>query len=254
MTKQSKTSWESSAKWYDEKVGDKGHYYHEKVLLPQLLKIMELEKFPKPEILDLACGQGVLSRYLSKKIEYVGIDLSKSLIHAAKKRSKSPHHQFFVSDIEKKLPFHKQTFTHCVIILALQNIENPLSVLKNAASYLKHQGKLFIVLNHPCFRIPRQSQWDIDEKKKLQFRRLDCYLSAKKIPIQTHPSKGKQIQTFSFHHPLSDYSKWLREAGFSILQIEEWISDKTSSGSKSRMENRARKEFPLFLTFVCQKS
>lgn len=253
MAKQEKTSWESSAKWYDEAVGEKGHYYHEHVILPNLLKIMGLDKEKNSKVLDIACGQGILARHIPEGMPYLGLDVSASLIRLAKERSSHPKHRFLVQDATKKMSLPDRDFTHSTIILALQNIEDPLQVLKNAAHYLVPAGKLFIVLNHPCFRIPRQSQWGIDEAKKLQFRRIDSYLSSLKIPIQTHPGKGSEVQTISFHHPLSSYTKWLREARFSILEIEEWISDKKSTGGRARMENRAREEFPLFMTLVCQK-
>ncbi|NGX27471.1 MAG: Demethylmenaquinone methyltransferase [Chlamydiae bacterium] len=251
MTKQIKTSWESSASWYDEVVGQQGHYYHEHVILPKLLELMQLKKGAK--ILDLACGQGILARALPKNIKYMGVDLSKTLIRAAKVRTKNPLHTFLSHDVTKKLPFPKGEFSHAAVLLALQNIEDPMSLLKNAYYHLADSGVLFLVLNHPCFRIPRQSHWGIDEKKKLQYRRMDSYLSPQKIPIQTHPGKNKG-QTLSFHYSLSKYSQMLKETGFAIFQIEEWISDKKSMGGKARMENRARREFPLFLTLVCQKT
>jgi len=250
MSKQQKTSWESSAKWYDEAVGEKGHYYHEHVILPNLLKIMGLNL--KSKVLDVACGQGILARHIPKGIPYFGIDISPTLIQSAKEKADKKLHRFQVMDATKPISLSEKDFTHATIILALQNIADPLQVLKNIEKHLAPGGKLFIVLNHPCFRIPRQSSWGIDEAKKLQYRRVDCYLSPLQIPIQTHPGKKDEIQTLSFHHPLSSYTKWMKEAGLVIEEMEEWISDKISTGTKARMENRARTEFPLFLTFVCK--
>lgn len=253
MTRQLKTSWESSAHWYDEIVGSKGHYFHEHVILPQLMELMQLsEKENSKKILDLGCGQGILEKKIPKQIEYVGIDLSPTLIKKAKEKTRHTKHSFIVGDVSKSLPLPKENFSDTVIILALQNMENIQGVLKNAFVHLANGGQLFLVLNHPCFRIPRQSHWGIDESKKLQYRRVDSYLSPMKIPIQMHPGK-KGGQTLSFHYSLSDLSLFLENAGFAITKIREWISDKKSTGSKARMENRARKEFPLFLTLVCKK-
>jgi ubiquinone/menaquinone biosynthesis C-methylase UbiE len=251
MAKQSKTSWESSAKWYDVAVGQEGHYYHEHVIFPNLLKLMNLEK--KSTVLDLGCGQGILSRKLPPSIPYVGIDLSPSLIQSAKKMNRNKEASFEVHDITQPFILSKNDFTHCCIILALQNLGDPLNALENVARHLQKGGHLFLVLNHPCFRIPRMSHWGEDEGKQILYRRMDGYLSEQKIPIQTHPSKGKSsTQTWSFHHPLSTYSKWVKEAGFAIVEIQEWTSDKQSTGKKAKMENRARREFPLFLTLICQ--
>lgn len=126
-------------------------------------------------------------------------------------------------------------------------MQDPKISLENAAKFLQPKGRLFIVLNHPCFRIPRQSSWGIDKKKQVQFRRVDRYLSSLKIPIQTHPGKNSTIKTWSFHHSLSTYSQYLHQAGFVIEKIEEWCSDKKSEGGRAKMEDFSRLEFPLFL-------
>lgn len=246
------SSWEDSNEWYDRIVGKQGHYFHEKIILPHLLKLLSLNSSSR--LLDLACGQGILSRHIPKDVSYTGIDLSASLIRAAKQHQILKHHVFLTADVTGPLPL-KSSFTHATIILALQNIEHPLATLKNAKAHLEPGGKLVIVLNHPCFRIPRQSSWGVDPAKKLQYRRIDRYFSPLKIPIQTHPGKGEDsAHTFSFHHPLSAYTQWLQEAGFKICQMEEWCSDKKSTGAAASYENRSRKEFPLFLTFVCESA
>ncbi|HUD01412.1 MAG TPA: class I SAM-dependent methyltransferase [Rhabdochlamydiaceae bacterium] len=245
----SSTSWESSHKWYDCLVGEKGHYYHEHIVLPQSLKLLALKT--GDSLLDLGCGQGVLSRQLPAGVDYAGIDASPSLIQEAKKRSQKPFH---VGDITQPLNLKHPPFSHAALILVLQNLEGPEKALENAFRSLKPGGKLLLVLNHPCFRIPRQSSWGVDEAKKLQYRRLDLYMSPLKIPIQTNPSAGeKSPTTWSFHSPLSVYTEALAKSGFLIEKMEEWVSDKKSTGPKARMENRSREEFPLFLAILAVK-
>lgn len=247
----SKTSWESSEEWYDKIVGKEGHFYHQEVVLPGVLKLLNFEGFSNPSLLDLACGQGVLARKLPKEIPYTGIDLSPSLIQAAKRQGKG---EFLVADICKPLPLKECAFTHATILLALQNVAFPDRALKHLSPHIQKGGELVIVLNHPCFRIPRQSGWEIDEKQGLQFRRINRYLSPMKIPIQMHPGSGKKSeQTWSFHYPLSYFSRWLSENGFAITHLEEWTSPKKSTGKRAKMENLARSEFPLFLAIKAVK-
>ena len=246
------TSWEKSGKWYKKIVGGDGHYYHQKVIFPNVLRLLNLKN--EEAILDLACGEGVLERKIPKNLEYVGIDLSTSLINEAKRKSQNEQHQFLVADVGRKLPINKINFDFVTIILALQNIKNPSEVIRNAKNYLKKNGKFLIVLNHPIFRIPRQSSWGIDKEKKIQYRRIDNYMSHLKIPIWTHPGQGQKSEnTWSFHYPLSAYSEMLFNSGFVIEKIEEWVSDKTSTGGAAGIENRARKEFPLFMAIVARK-
>jgi len=247
------TSWQPVSRWYDQAVGSQGHYYHQHLILPGVTRLLELRSDSK--LLDLACGQGVLARALDQSVSYVGIDMAKGLITTAQQQNSSERHQFLVGDVSKSLTIKEQNFTHAAIILALQNIEHPERVIHNAAEHLISQGKLVVVLNHPCFRIPRQSSWEIDEKNKLQYRRINRYLSPLKIPITTHPGQGQRSEvTWSFHWPLAALSVWLNQAGFMIEKIEEWGSDKKSEGKAAKMEDRSRSEFPLFLTVLARKN
>jgi hypothetical protein len=125
-------------------------------------------------------------------------------------------------------------------------MENTNEAIKQVSTHLQIKGKFIIVLNHPCFRIPRQSGWGIEENK-LQYRYINRYLSPLKIPITMHPGEKPSELTWSFHQPLSYYAKSLKNYGFVIDSIEEWISDKTSQGPAAKMENLARAEIPLFL-------
>lgn len=250
----SSTSWQPVGKWYHETVGEEGHYYHQSLIIPHVLKLLNFTESEPASLLDLACGQGVLSRHIPSHISYVGVDAAAQLISAAKQYRPPSSHRFVQADVTQTLPLQQSLFSHCSIVLALQNIEHPLAVFKNAAHYLQPGAPFVIVLNHPCFRIPRQSSWKIDEENKIQYRRIDRYTSPMKIPIQTHPGKGKESpQTWSFHHPLSDYSRWLKEAHFTIDLIEEWCSNKVSEGRAAKMENRSRQEIPLFMAILARK-
>jgi len=70
-----------------------------------------------------------------------------------------------------------------------------------------------------------------------------------------HPSKREASEkTFSYHRPLSLYITALAKAGFVVDGMEEWVSNKKSTGGQAKRENRARKEIPLFLTLCARKS
>lgn len=249
-----KTSWEPIEKWYSASVGKDGHYYHKQLVIPGILKLMKFKPGPGQAFIDLACGQGVLARHLPQEMPYTGIDIAPSLIKEARRLDPEPHRQYIVGDVSKALAVKDGSFSHAAVVLALQNIEQADRVIHNAAKALKQHGQFVIVLNHPCFRIPRQTSWQVDAEKKIQFRRIDRYASEMRIPIQAHPSQQeKSPTTWTFHHPLSTYTKWLFESGFLIEQMEEWCSDKVSVGGAAKMENRSREEFPLFLTISARK-
>jgi len=246
-----KTSWGKVAKWYEKIVGDSGHYYHENVILPNIRKILTIK--PNEHVLDLGCGQGVYERTIPKDVYYTGIDISPELIQQAKKSSLSKIHDFFVADITKPLPVPVGSIDHAISILALQNTSSAETAIKNAAQTLKEGGDLTFVLNHPCFRIPRQSSWGTDLQSKLEYRRVNRYLSPLEIPINAHPGDKNSPLTWSYHEPLNYYFHALKDSGLSVIDLQEWTSDKESKGSASKMENRARSEFPLFLAIKAVK-
>lgn len=254
MTQQKKTSWEGVHDWYSHLVGNQGHYYHQYVILPKVTEILGKLKEKPSTFLDLACGQGILARSLPESVEYWGVDLSESLIREAKKLDIKKKRNFLVADITKDFQLPIKQFDFATIILAIQDVADPEGAIKQASCYLKKGGHLLIVMNHPCFRIPRQTAWGIDEPKKLQYRRVDGYLRPNTIPIQTAPGKGAGSPTVSYtHYPLSSYSKWLNNNSLVIEVLDEWVSEKASEGPKKRMEDRARSEFPLFLCILAKK-
>ncbi len=250
MTKKD-TSWEEVEGWYSSCVGEKGHYYHRTLILPNALRLLGIGK-PPLSVLDLGCGQGVFARALPPATDYCGIDASPSLIKEAKKQMRHPSFRFFAADATEALPIDKKNFDCALFLLSLQNMERQDKAIANARAHLRKGGHLLLVLNHPCFRIPRQSSWGIDEKSKIQYRKVQRYMSPMKIPIQMNPGKTDSAQTFSFHHSLADTISFLTKANFSVTALEEWCSDKKSTGPKAKMEDRARSEIPLFLALLAR--
>ena len=245
------TSWQKVAGRYHKSVGRSGSYFHQQVVLPGAVKLLGLK--PGDALLDLGCGQGVLARAVRQDIEYSGIDLAPELIRLAMDHNRNPRFQFQTGDIAKPLKLDKKReFTHAAIILALQNVEDYQTVFANAAKFLKSGSKFLIVINHPAFRIPRQTSWGIDEKSKLQYRRVNIYMSPLKVPVDMGPGSDHKL-TWSFHNPLSAYVAGLAKSGFVVSNIEEWVSDKESEGRSAKMENRSRAEIPVFMAILCQK-
>ncbi len=59
-----KTDWGDVAQWYDQLVGESGSEYHQKVVLPGTMRLLNAQK--GESVIDIACGQGVLCRLLEK--------------------------------------------------------------------------------------------------------------------------------------------------------------------------------------------
>lgn len=248
------TSWHKVGNWYSDIVGTKGHHYHESVIFPAIKSWLPHTENQK--LLDLACGNGVLARILPEKVQYRGYDLAGSLIQDAVKLQtpiQKNTQSFDKADATKPLAelsgdnSTTGTYTHAACILALQNMENGEGCIRNISTALIKGGQGIIVMNHPCFRIPRQSSWETDPKNKLQYRRINRYASDLEIPITAHPGQKNSQVTWSYHHPLHIYFSWFSQNGLAVTDLLELTSDKESVGKNAKAENRGRSEFPLFL-------
>lgn len=252
VQKNEETSWGNVARWYDEMLEEKENTYQKNVILPNILRLMDVKK--GETVLDLACGSGFFAREFFKKgTRVIGVDISPELIEIAKKNS-SKEIAYFISSADSIKQVKNGTVDKIAIILAIQNIENISGVFSECSRVLKTNGKIFLVMNHPAFRIPKRSDWEFDEKNKIQYRRIGEYMSESKTKIDMHPSEDGGERTISFHRPLQTYFKMLKKNKLCVSGLEEWISDKKSQfGPRAVAEDKARKEFPLFLFIEAEK-
>jgi ubiquinone/menaquinone biosynthesis C-methylase UbiE len=274
------THWGDAAEWYDQLVGEEGSDYHRNVVLPGAIRLLGVQ--PGEPVLDIACGQGVLCRLLARQgVPATGVDAAPDLIRMAKDRNaqlkgtsageaaspsspltpSSPHPlissppipTYHLHDARDLSFLPEASFAAAACLLAIQNIHPIGPVFASVARVLRPLGRFVVVMMHPAFRNPKETHWGWDDKQKVQYRRVDKYLLPRKIPIVTHPGKGKDY-TWTFHKPIEAYVKAARTAGLLIDALEEWPSHKTStSGPRAPAENTARAEIPMFLAFRAVK-
>lgn len=248
----SKTSWGKVAGWYDNLLKEEGTYQKE-VILPNLLRLLDIKQGEL--ILDLACGQGFFTgEFYKKGACVIGVDISGELIAAAKKNFPK-NIRFEIAPAENLNFLPKGSVDKVTIIMAIQNIEDVVGTFKECHRVLKPNGKLLMVMNHPAFRVPKESGWEYDEKNKIQYRRISGYLFESKVKIQMRPGVKPSDYTISFHRPLQFYFKLLNKNNFCVSCLEEWNSNKKSQpGPRAAAENKARKEIPLFIFMEAVKT
>ena len=247
-----RTDWDGVAEWYDQHVGDTGSEYHREVVLPGAVRLLALQ--PGEAAIDIACGQGVLCRVLHERgVRVTGVDAAVELIRAARERT-GDEIQYTVGDAREPSFFPAGRFAAAACVLAIQNIHPIAPVFAGVHRILTNGGRFVMVMMHPCFRGPKETYWGWDDQKKIQFRRVDRYLTPRKVPIVTHPGKDPDQYTWTFHKSIGEYVKALRNAGLLVDAIEEWPSHKTStSGPRAAAENQARKEIPMFMAIRAVK-
>ena len=247
--------WDPVAAWYDKLVGESGSDYHQNVILPAALRILD----PKPgeSVIDVCCGQGVLIRpLLDAKIgKFTGVDASPRLIESAKARhGANPQVSLIVADACQPGPWANGSHDAATCIMAVHDVPDLVALFANVAHTLKPGGRAVMVFMHPCFRIPRKTHWGWDADQKIQYRRLDSYATPLEIPITTHPGKGTGEQTHFYHRPLADLLSAMGKGGLGVVACEELYSHRRSqSGPFSKAEHRAAEEFPMFIALKAVK-
>ena len=271
------THWDNVAEWYDALVGDEGSEYHQKILLPGIMRMLTEHGEGEPaqatrkhplnglRLLDLACGQGVLCRHVAAAgAKVVGVDAALGLIEAARRRNQTEALPiaYHVGDVTKLVPppewLTPASFDIVTVVLAIQNI-TPLSpVWQAAAAALVPGGQIIVVMMHPCFRVFKQSDWQWDASTQSQGRVVRQYLSSSKAAIEMRPAQaaagGAGESTVSFNRPLQAYINTLANAGLHIDHMEEWASHRRPpAGVKFEAMERARREIPLFMALRARK-
>ena len=240
------SAWDRQATWYDGWVGARGSRYHQRIVLPLALYL--LDPHEGEEILDVGAGQGVLAPSIVETgARYTGVDASPRLIDTARRRH-GRIGRFVVADA-RRLSAVKDLqpagFDAAVFVLSIQDMDPLEPVFESLDWVLRAQARVVIVMTHPAFRQPRHSGWGFDEGRKLTYRRIDAYLTPMAVPMK---SIGGSTPTRSFHRPLSDYVNGLAEFGFAVdalyepgdLPVEERPGKRPARGN-------ADAEIPLFL-------
>lgn len=197
-------------------VGARGHLYHRQLALPALLELLCARR--GESLLDVGCGPGVPATPLARLgVRYTGLDASPRMIAEARRRHGRAG-EFVVGDaraLDVALR-GRPRFDAVTFVFSLQDMEPLDVVLTEAARVLRRGGRLVAVLTHPCFRVPRQSGWGWDERRKLSYRRVDRYLTPLRVP-----SGREGVRTVSHHRPLQDYVNALFGTGLALEALRE---------------------------------
>jgi len=173
------------------------------------------------KILDLGCGNGRLFElFRDKKIDYIGIDLSKKLIEIARDKYKNyPNVKFLVRDA-LDTGFDENSFDLVYSIALLHQIPSKkyrLQSLNEVNRILKSEGFLILTV------------WNLWQKKYIKYV-LRTFILKLKIPFLTKldfkdtfiPWKkrnGTTINRYFHAFTINELKGLIKKAGFKIIDI-----------------------------------
>jgi 2-polyprenyl-3-methyl-5-hydroxy-6-metoxy-1,4-benzoquinol methylase len=150
------------------------------------------------KIIDIGCGTGLWTDFLTKKgFDVVGVDKEEFFIQQAKKTKKG---QFICASAER-LPYQSRQFDTALLINLLEHTDNDLEVLKNIAKTTRKK----IIIN-----VPQKTAKNLSDKGVVYKHHLDT--SHKRTYSQKSLKEliNKSGLKLSFLKPVEPLpSKWL---------------------------------------------
>jgi SAM-dependent methyltransferase len=178
------------------------HPYYE-LNLPAFL---ELVPPPGRLTLDVACGEGRLSRELTRLGHtVVGVDSSPSLAAAA--RAQQPQLELHVADAAS-MPLADGAADLAVAMMALMAIDDMAAVVSEVARVLQPGGRFCVALLHPI-----ETWADAG---------VESYFEPTRYEKRVTREDGLGSMTFhDVHRPLRDYFDALADAGMLVERLRE---------------------------------
>jgi SAM-dependent methyltransferase len=232
-------SWDEVADDYHKSVGETGDSYHRTYVNPVLFEL--LGNIKGRSILDIACGQGYLSRILARRgARVIGVDLSEKMLEIAQASEDSEALGVkYICCSSGHMSGVADASMDCIVsTFGFHDIKEIESTIKECSRVLKENGKLVFAIPHPL-TYARRAQ---DEEG--YYLQMHHYMSLKEIP---HP-KYKNTDVVAYHRPLSYYFERLFSVGLRMFAFRE-ITVELSRGQPIKDEQLLayRKEIPSFL-------
>ncbi len=220
----STNGWAQMAAYWDEKFGDEGDLWHRSLIDPPLLKLVG--DVAGQRVLDLACGNGYLSRRFARQGATVtGVDASAPIIERAQAREdREPLGiTYHIVDAAHLEMLADESFDLVFSNMALMDIEDAAGAIQEAARVLRPQGRFVASINHPCFDIVNDSGWEIEiiYPNTTAWRKVTRYRKLAEATVPWSLPSGEVYETHAHHRPLSWYFQALRAAGFVVAALEE---------------------------------
>jgi ubiquinone/menaquinone biosynthesis C-methylase UbiE len=232
-------SWDEVAEDYHKTVGDTGDSYHRNYVNPIIFDILgDVEDL---SILDLACGQGYLSRILARKgAKVVGVDLSEKMLEIAQDSEVSePLGVKYIQCNSGDMRDVVDSSMDCVVsAFGFHDIKEIESTITECSRVLKDGGNLVFAIPHPLTYARR------DQDEDGYYMKMRHYMSVQEIP---HP-KYKDSEVMAYHRPLSYYFERAFSAGLQMIAFRE-ITVELSRGRpiKDKQLLSYKQEIPGFL-------
>lgn len=193
-------------------------------------------------ILDLGCGEGGYARALADRGAIVtAVDCSEALLSYVADRAENEGMNIKTllqnsNDLNKLQDYE---FDLVLCSMMLMDVEDLDGTLNEMHRVLKHSGKVFISMLHPCYK-PKESKWILEEDK------IKVVITDYFMPTEwSGEIKGIETPVIYRHRTLSDYMKAFKRKGFLLTDMNEPVPTVEQQKNSARIE--WLNKIPMFL-------
>ncbi|WP_088104203.1 class I SAM-dependent methyltransferase [Halalkalibacter urbisdiaboli] len=208
--------WDSFADTYSKKHTEQGDLHKEVFLNPTLFSLMG--NVENKKVLDAGCGEGYLSRILSKSCAVVtAVDYSPRMIEIAKSRTpKDLLIDYSQGNCEDLNTLEDKSFDLIVSNMVIQDLANYEKAFQEMYRLLEDGGYFIFSILHPCFVTP-ESGWEKTEDGRKLHWNVDKYFYEGAYEQRL----GDKEKMLLFHRTLTSYINTLIKIGFVLEGIVE---------------------------------
>lgn len=198
------------------------------VMLARTVTIRALERLIGPpggrSVLDLACGNGKLSRWLTVHGAHVtSVDNSVESIEAARAREAAEPRgiNYIVGNADDLYMIDDSAFDDVICHLAMDRYENIGPIVAEVSRIIKLGGRFIFSVGHPCF----QQRFFTDPE--------NCCVDVQSYSIEG-PRNGLSGEIR--HRTISTYINAVAARGFTVRRVIEPAADEKDAANNPELE------------------
>ena len=222
-----RAAWETNARFWDERYQE-GNDFHLKLIAPATEALLGIG--PGETVLDIACGNGTVSRRLAALgANVVAFDVSAPFIECALERTKEnaeriDYRVLDATDADALRSLGEHRFDAAVCTMALMDMSDIDPLAEALPALLKPGGRFVFSIMHPCFnqmgtRLALEEEDREGEIVRTPSIRVVRYMTP--FDAKGLGMVGQPVPHPYFHRPLQELLRPFLAQGFVLDGLEE---------------------------------